>query len=225
MSVAITVGPAPSSVDDRLLRQLREISVPTLGHYIENGALDPGIRAAVFPARFVGCAVTVRSVAPDSALVHKAIGMLAPGDVLDIDMGGDTRHAPVGEVVTLGAKMRGAAAIVIDGPCTDVVELAALGLPVFSRGTSCLTTKLLGTEGGGINIPVSCGGVAVRPGDIVIGDENGVLALERAVAEELAPTALKDDREEPALRDALRAGAVLPDETGVTTMLRDRFGI
>ncbi len=225
MNVAIKVGPQPSDLDDGLLQQLRELSVPTLGHYIENGALDPGIRAAVVPARFVGRAVTVRTIAPDSALVHKAVGMLSPGDVLVIDMGGDTRHAPVGEVVTLGAKLRGAAAIVIDGPCTDVVELGVLGLPVFSRGSSCLTTKLLGIDGGGINIPVSCGGVSVNPGDIVIGDENGVLVLDREVARELAPTARKDDLEEPELRDALRHGAVLPDETGVTAMLHERFGI
>lgn len=223
MGIVVNLG--GPAIDPDVISRLSTVSVPTIGHYIERGAMDPGIRAVVRPAKFVGRAVTVRIVAPDSALVHKSVALLSRGDVLVVDTGGDRLHAPVGEVVALAAKERGAAAVVIDGPCTDTVELAAIGLPVFSRGTSCLTTKLLGLAQGGINVTVTCGGVVVEPGDVVLGDENGVLVISPEEVAALTDIALADDLEEAKLRASLRSGASLPDATGVTAMLRERFGI
>ena len=223
--MTITIRPAGPAIDAGLLKRAKRASVPTFGHYIEDGAMDPGIVAQVFPARFAGRAVTVRTTAPDSALVHKAVGLLEEGDVLVVDLGADRLHAPVGAVVALAASLRGAAAIVIDGPCTDVVQLREIGLPIFSRGLSCLTTKLHGLDTGSINGAVSCGGVAVRPGDLVMGDENGVLVIPPAVAAALIDTVLDDDATEPALCAHLREGARLPDATGITAMLQERYGL
>ncbi|MGX9901472.1 RraA family protein [Arthrobacter sp. SA17] len=84
-------------------------------------------------------------------------------------MDGDRRHAPVGAVTAAAAKARGAVGIVVDGAATDLLELRSAGLPVFARGTSCLTTKRLHGKGSAVNVPVRCGDVTVTPGDWVLG--------------------------------------------------------
>src|SRR5262249_32813752 len=104
------------------------VSVATIGHYIETGAVDPAIQSVVPNVKVAGPAVTVRTIPPDSVPVHAAIDYLRAGDILVVDTGGDRCHAPVGEVVTLAAHQRGAAAIVVDGVCTDVDEINAIGL-------------------------------------------------------------------------------------------------
>ena len=101
MQIVINASGLP--ISQELLKRIARASVPTFGHYVEDGAMDPGIVPIVQPAKFVGRAVTVKTVAPDSALVHKAVSYLTEGDVLVIQTD-DLRHAPVGEVVGLAAK-------------------------------------------------------------------------------------------------------------------------
>jgi regulator of RNase E activity RraA len=153
----------------------------------------------------VGPALTIRTCGRDSTIVHKAIGLISPGDVLVIDRCGDTRYACVGEMMAIAAGRRGAAGIVIDGPATDVEALRALGLPIFSRATSPVTTLLLG-ESGSINVPVMCGGVAVRPGELVLADDDGVIVLDPDEAATLLAGVLEEDREDAEYRDELLAG-------------------
>lgn len=218
MKVVINKMPTPLEAD---LRQMCEdISFATLGHYLEDGFMDPGIRLQSLPkTKVVGCAVTVRISPPDSVLVHKVTELLRPGDILVIDTGSDTRHAPVGEMVALAAQVRGASAVIIDGVMTDIEEICALGLPVFARGTSLLTTKLLGLKMGGINVPVSCGGVRVEPGDVILADTNGVMAIKRELVLTLAPTARASDEREVDMRQYLRANGSLPERTGANAMV------
>jgi regulator of RNase E activity RraA len=218
VNIFINKMPPPLEAD---LRQMCEtISFATLGHYLEEGFMDPAIRLLSLPrAKVVGCAVTVRISPPDSVLVHKATEMLRPGDVLVVDTGGDTRHAPVGEMVALAAQVRGTAAVVIDGVMTDVEEISAMGLPVFARGTSLLTTKLLGLKFGGINVPVSCGGIRVEPGDLILADTNGVMAIRRELIRAIAPTAKASEEREVDMRQYLRSNGSLPERTGANAMV------
>jgi len=111
---------------------------------------------------------------------------LRPGDIVVVDRMGDQRHACWGGGVTIAAKAAGALAGVVDGPCTDLSEIQESDFPVWSRGISPITTRLYNL-GGGLNIPVSCGGVPVLPGDVVLADESGVLVLRRDEAEAIAP--------------------------------------
>lgn len=132
-----------------------------------------------------------------------------PGAVLVVDMDGDRRHAPVGAVTAAAAKAQGAAGIMVDGVATDLLELRSTGLPVFARGTSCLTTKRVhGTESA-INVPVTCGGVDVAPGDWVLGDDNGVIVLSTREAAAVLEQALSSDAAEPELLARIAAGAPL----------------
>ena len=215
----VTIGPTPSALPEELLEKLARVSFPTLGHYLEEGFADPGIVRLAGTTRVIGRAVTVRTTATDSTMLHHAAGVVETGDVIVVDTGGDVRHAPLGEVVASALTFRGAAGAIVDGAATDIDEIAGLGLPVYGRGLSMLTTKLHDIDAGGLNIPIVCGGVVVRPGDVVLADANGVLFAPASVLEQLIDTALEDDAEEPDLVQALRDGGRLGDLTGASATI------
>lgn len=202
-----------------LIQRAQKVSFPTIGHYLEQGFVDPDLRRICGTEKVVGRAVTVRTTAQDSTYLHHAAGLCEPGDVFVIDTGGDRIHAPVGEVLAEALKAKGAVAVIVDGVVTDVDEIEATGLAAYARGTSVLTTKLLGGDGGGHNIPVVCGGVVVNPGDIVMADRNGVLILAPEKLAEIVDIALQDDAEEPELVEQIRAGARLGELTGASEMV------
>ncbi len=133
--------------------------------------LDPAVRAMLPDVRMAGPAFTV--VAPDDHLpVLTALARAAPGDVLVIATGGGTR-AVFGELFATEARRRGLAGIVCDGPCRDVRGLRRIGLPVFARGTTPRSGTTVSRAADGAAI--ACGGVVVAPGDVVFGDDDGVL--------------------------------------------------
>lgn len=194
---------------ERSLSQLEEISFATLGHFLEQGFVSHEIRALVPDVRFIGRAVTLRVAQADAIAVNRALASLKPGDALVIDMAGDHEHACVGAVTQCAARCAGAVGIVVDGVVTDLTELRAAGLPVFARGTSQLTTKLVGTSPSALNVPVTCGGIPVHPGDLVLADDNGVLVLPSEVVAGVIDRALASDRAEPEMLARLRAGEPL----------------
>ncbi|GAB6408421.1 RraA family protein [Pseudomonas sp. MHK4] len=192
--------------ESKLIEQLNAVSFPTLGHFLEEGFADMQLRAMVPNVKVVGRALTLKLVGADAIAVNQALALIKPGDVLVIDTAGDHRHAPVGAVTSCAARCAGAVGIVVDGAVTDLLELREAGLPVFARGTSLLTTKLHGRGDSQINQPIQCAGVTVRPGDLVLADDNGVLFLDQASAQEVIERALASDRAEPQLLARLLAG-------------------
>lgn len=197
-----------------LLARLREIPPATIGHVLHFGFMDPALRPTGRRGFIVcGPAFTVRAMAIDSSVVHKAIDMAQPGDVLVIDRNGDEKHACWGEMTSLAAHVKGLAATVVDGPLTDVVEIEELGYLVFSRGVSAITTRGL-AQTGEINTAVQCGGVSVAPGDIILADDNGVLVLKpdqiAMLVERCEPLA----QAEPEKRRRLRSGEPLAEMSG-----------
>jgi len=159
-------------VTDDLIKRLLEIEVSALCD-ADKGLpiVDPAVRAMVPDVRMAGPALTV--VAQDDHLpVFSALDAAQPGDVLVVVNGGGTR-AVVGELFATEAKRRGVAGIVVDGLCRDVAGLRRLGLPFFARGTvpasgSTVSRTALGQR-------VRCGGVDVGAGDIVFGDDDGLV--------------------------------------------------
>jgi regulator of RNase E activity RraA len=125
-----------------------------------------------------GVALTVRVRPGDNLMLHKALTLARPGDVLVVDGSGDLSHALVGGLMRLAALARGVAGFVIDGAIRDVAEWAEGELPVFARGHSHRGPSKDGP--GEINVPVSCAGLAVSPGDLVLGDLDGVIAVSPA---------------------------------------------
>ena len=108
--------------------------------------------------------------------------------------------------------------MILDGPCTDLEQLQATGLPVWCRGTSSVTTRLL-DWGGRLNHPVSCAGVVVQPGDAVVADADGVLVLPRQEAAEIARAALALQARADTLLDAVRAGQALGLHSGASALV------
>jgi regulator of RNase E activity RraA len=192
--------------ESQLIEQLKAVSFPTLGHFLEEGFADSQLRAMVPNVRLVGRALTLKLVGADAIAVNQALALIQPGDVLVIDTDGDWQHAPVGAVTSCAASCAGAVGIVVDGAVTDLLELREAGLPVFARGTSLLTTKLHGRGDSQINQPIHCAGVTVHPGDFVLADDNGVLFLGPVTAQNVIERALASDRAEPRLLERLRAG-------------------
>jgi len=188
---------------------LAAVSFPTIGHFLEDGFLDPAIRSLLDGVKVAGPAVTVRIAENDAYAMNRALLELYPGAVLVVDMSGDHRHAPVGAVTAAAATAQGAAGVVVDGVATDILELRTTGLPVFARGTSCLTTKRVRSAGSAVNVPVQCGGVQVNPGDWVLGDDNGVIVLSAEAAANVLGLALDSDAAEPALLARIEAGEPL----------------
>jgi regulator of RNase E activity RraA len=201
----------PPSIDPSLLDKLREAEPATIGHFRHVGFMDPGIRA-LLPGyrRIAGTAVTVRCYGADTAIVHYALGKLRPGDVLVLDRAGDTRHAACGGGVAFAARETGCVGIIIDGPATDVQEIREYGMPVWSRGLSTVTGKRQ-FEHGEFCVAVSCGGVAVEPGDAILADENGVLVMKPHEIAAAAERAVGMQKAEQTTLARLTKGERLPD--------------
>ena len=224
MGSAFDIRPFPPRIDARLAARLGQVETATVGHVRLHGFLDPDIRAAIPDRRIAGTAVTVRIPGADSALLHHALGHAREGDVLIVDRCGDDRHACWGGALTVAAKARGVAGAVIDGRATDLGEIARLDLPLWCRGPSPLTTRLL-AEGGALNVPVSVGGVTVNPGDAVIADENGVVVLPPEEAARWAERAIAEQAEEIPFNEALRNGEKLGELSGATAMIERATGV
>lgn len=135
----------------------------------------------------VGSAVTVKVFPGDNLMVHKSLDVIQPGDVIVVDASSSTMTAVIGDMVAAKARHRGAAGIVVDGLVRDRAGIQELGdLPVFARGTTPIGPLHRGP--GEVNFPVSCGGIVVHPGDVIVGDGDGVVV----VPGELAADVLDD---------------------------------
>jgi 4-hydroxy-4-methyl-2-oxoglutarate aldolase len=206
-----------------LLEMLKYVEPATVGHFKHCGFIDPSIRPLVKNSKVVGPAVTVRSPGADSTVVHKVMEIVLPGDVIVIDRCGDTVHACWGGAVTLAAQMKGVAGGIIDGPATDIDEITEIGFPIYSRGLSAITTKLLGF-GGEINTAIQCGGVTVHPGDFIVADNNGILVLQPDKAKAVAERALVMQEREKPLLEQLRKGGSLPEISGANAIIANKTG-
>lgn len=191
------------------------------------GALSGRIAALAPTMRFAGTALTVDVRPGDNLMIHAAMAIAQPGDVLVIDGKGDLNSALMGEIMCQQCVALGIVGVVIDGAVRDSQALRELGLPVYAAGLNPNgPTKFIP---GRINHPISIGGVSVCPGDLVVGDADGVTVIERDKAASLLPLAaekvaaetqrIADILSRKALRPgwldgALRAAGVLrPGET------------
>jgi regulator of RNase E activity RraA len=141
----------------------------------------------------VGVAVTVKVYPGDNLMIHKSLDIAKPGDIVIVDAGGFRSNAVIGDLVASKAKHRGIQGFIIDGLMRDLPACQEVGLPIFAKGVTPVGPLHRGP--GEINYPVSCGGIVVNPGDIILGDGNGVAVIRRDFAEDVIERALaKRDR-------------------------------
>lgn len=209
------VNPMPAQVPAALIEKLRKVETASIGHFRHIGFMDMGMKALIDGKHIVGTAVTVAIPGQDSTLLHHALGLLRPGDVLVIDRLGDTKHACFGGGVCVAAKASGAAGAILDGPCTDPSEIRREDFPLWCRGVSPITTRVYDI-GGSMNVAVSCGGVSVSPGDVVVADENGVLVMPVADAEAAAEEGWTRQERSSRNQDKVRNGEKIGTLSGAT---------
>lgn len=185
----------------------------------QTGALAPGIQALAPGVRVCGPALTVLCRGRDNLMLHKALEVARPGDVLVVG----TEHTPDagywGGILTVSAQARGVAGLVVDGCVRDTAEIRELGFPVFCRGRYVLGAAK--ARLGLINHPVVCGGVLVHPGDLVLGDDDGVVAVPRDRAAAVAERAAERDRKEAGVTERVRNGELTLHLSGLDATLAD----
>lgn len=168
------------------------------------GALHGRIRALRPDMKLAGTAFTVEVRPGDNLMIHAAMSLAKPGDVLVIDGKGDPTSALMGTIMMTACRKLGIAGVVVDGAVRDSLEIEEMDFPVFSVGTNPNgPTK---SVPGRIGHPVSVGGVTVHPGDFVLGDADGVVVVERARIESLLPLAARKVKDEAARIAAIEQG-------------------
>ena len=188
------------------------------------GTVDGRIRPLSTSTRLAGPAFTIEIRPGDNLMIHAAMAMAKPGDILVVDGKADGNCALMGSIMLTACKKLGLGGVVLDGAHRDTEELLALGFPVYSIGSNPNgPTKYIP---GRINWPISCGGVAISPGDLVVGDADGVVVIEREKAAsmmDLAGQKVADEQQRIAdilsgkgirpkwLDGALRGAGVLKD--------------
>ena len=181
------------------------------------GVLDPDVRPVWVGARVFGPAFTARCYPNSIITVHMALLEAAPRDVLVVDAGHDASGALFGAIMATEAQHHGIAGLVTDGAVRDVADLAHMGFPAFARRTTPRvgTNRRVGTTGEAI----SCGGVVVRPGDYVLGDQDGVVVIPRERVGEItdAIEAIKD--KEASWRERMAAGERIADLIGFRSQI------
>jgi 4-hydroxy-4-methyl-2-oxoglutarate aldolase len=188
---------------------IKKLEGAQTGHIVDamqgRAALDHRIKP-VDPAcaQFAGPAITCQTGADDNLAILAALALAEPGDVIVAAADAFSATAVVGDNVTMMAKNRGVVAIVIDGMARDSYGIVPVGLPVFSRGIT--PNSCVRSGPGRVGVPIVCGGVAVQPGDAVLGDRDGVVVIPQAQLEGIV-AALDDIRRmEEETQKKIRAG-------------------
>jgi regulator of RNase E activity RraA len=187
---AIRKNPSATQVDPKILAALREIPVAALSDNMHRNIGTTGLSPYHRPVAqtMAGTAVTARSRGGDNLTYLRALEFCRPGDVLVIDAGGILNNAVVGGILSFYAAHIGVLGVVVDGAIRDVAEIRAREFPVYARG---VTHRGPYKDGPGeINVPISVGGMVVNPGDIVVGDQDGLMAFPPDEAELLIEKAL-----------------------------------
>lgn len=177
-----------------LIEAFKSVPTSTLSDAMgRHGAMKADIRPIFENITMVGSAFTVLCFPGDNIMTHKAVQMMQPGDVLVIDAG-DSDSGCFGHRSALQVRGRGGVGVVASGTVRDVALLRRDRFPVFSRGVSPRAPQK--NTPGSINVPVQVGGVVVSPGDIVVGDDDGITIVPRLLAEQILAKALQRERAE-----------------------------
>ena len=219
MKLGYRINPSERYVSQEIVEAYREIPTSIISDNMERlFAMESKIRPFHPKPIMVGHALTIHCPPGDNLVLQKAIEMAEPGDILVFNAGGDTTQAPVGEIVVSNCIRRGAAGLVIDGAVRDSDILPTLAIPVFAKG---VTHRGCYKDGPGeINVTIACGGVVVRPGDLVVGDSDGIVIVPYEEAEGLLPKLLKKVAQEEQVLEQIRNKTV--DRSWVDQELRDK---
>jgi 4-hydroxy-4-methyl-2-oxoglutarate aldolase len=183
------------------------------------GTMDPRLHAVGTAVRMAGPALTVRVYPNDNFMCHVAVTLAEPGDILVIDGGGYVGAALWGELLTRAALARGVAGVILDAAARDRQAITDLGLPVFAAAVVPRGTHK--RHAGDANVPVTCGGLAISPGDIVVTDADGIAVVPRLRAYQVLERVRAVEEREQQLLAGLAAGQPLSQLMKLDALLAD----
>lgn len=175
-----------SFIDPAIVAGISEFDTPSISDLMNClFTMSPDIKPMSDPTlRILGPACTVKVFPGDNLMVHKSLDIARPGDVVVVDTSGSALTAVLGDLISTKARHRGIAGFVVDGLIRDLPAIIELGdFPVFARGVTPIGPLHRGP--GEVNYPISAGGIVVHPGDVVVGDRNGVVIVPRDAAEDV----------------------------------------
>ena len=184
------------------------------------GALDSGIKPIDPNSVVAGPALTVDTRPADNLMLHFALLKARPGDVLVVDAKGFLEAGPWGDVLTLAAMKAGIAGLVINGAVRDACAIVSMGFPVFCRGLSIKGTGK--NQPGKVNVPIAIGDVIINPGDIIVGDRDGVAVVAADQVDQVIAASLARERKEDELRAGIEQGRTTVELMGLRPTL-ERF--
>ena len=201
ITTAMTSVPKPAP---ELIEAFRNAPTPIISDNLQRLPGAVGLRPFHKSGTLVGVAFTVKTRPGDNLAIHHALELVGPGDVIVVDGGGDESRALVGEIMKTIAQWRGAEGYVIDGAIRDAAAIAADTYPFFARAAIHRGPYKSGP--GEINVPVSIGGLVIAPGDIVVGDDDGIVSFPQSVAATLLDGVKAQIAREAETLTAIRAG-------------------
>ncbi|MBB3962915.1 RraA family protein [Rhizobium metallidurans] len=195
--------------DPSLIEAFRGVPAANIGDCLNRSSqLDARI-SKISKGNVLGPAFTVKSRAGDNLLLHKALDMAQPGDVIVFDAHGDLTNAITGELMMQTAVRKKLGGVIIDGAIRDLATLREMDLPIFAAGVTPAGPYKDGP--GEINVPVSIGSVVVHPGDIIVGDDDGIVVVRPGDAADIAAKARKKHAAEEEKMASIKAGTLNTD--------------
>lgn len=207
MTLGFRVKKSWNRISPELVAAFRELPVANVSDSMSRiAAFGPGIRPMHRSGVLAGPALTVRTRPGDNLMLHKAIDMAQPGDVIVVDAGGDQTNSLMGELMLAHAIQRGVAGFVLNGAIRDARDIYDQNLPLYALGITHRGPYKSGP--GELGFPIAIGGLVVAPGDLILGDFDGVVAVSPDEAEAVLAATRKKHAAETKQMEATRAGTI-----------------
>jgi len=220
-NIGFRVLPLTRRPDPALVQRFEHVVTPHISDNLHRmHSASAQLKAFHRSKKMVGVAFTVKTRPGDNLMVHKAIDLAQPGDVIVVDAGGDMTNSIIGEIMMRLAIRKGLAGFVIDGAIRDtaVFDSDDFPLPVYAKG---VTHRGPYKDGPGeINVPIQIGGMIVHPGDIMVGDEDGIVAVPLDAADDVLRKVIEQQKKEELILQSIADGTV--DRTWVDQLLKEK---